>query len=333
MAIVFISREGERSRLEILQAEPHTFSVDVFEDDQPLGLDASATKIQIQKPGGVDLIAKTATGVTVGAGEDGSTTNRISYTLTGANAATIDENYVITFFAVRNGETQEHERRQVFDIVKSRLYNVVREENLFEFAPGLRFERAEYVEGVADAAGGSTTTMVDEQLQRYPDDDFNGGVIEFINGADEGEERTVTDFAQATGTVTFSPAISAAPDGDSYRLRRSWAPLIELAFEEVKWRVRSLGNRPALIIDAGEMFLPIAYHAIQLCYEAISATRGEDTGSGGFSSGQGANWSRALEYKSKYDEAFGMIRFSYDTDDDAVPDSVLSFGVMRAQRR
>ena len=41
MAIVFISREDDRARLEILQSEPHTFSVDVYEDDQPLGLDAS----------------------------------------------------------------------------------------------------------------------------------------------------------------------------------------------------------------------------------------------------------------------------------------------------
>jgi hypothetical protein len=332
MALVFISEEGDRSRLEILQSETYTLTVDVYEDDQPVALDASATKIQFQASGGSDLQAKTATGVTVGAGEDGSTANRISYTLTTTHTGTIDESNVFTFFAVRDGETQEHERRVILDIVKSRLYNVVREENLFEYAPGLRTERAEYVEGVADASGGSTSTLLDAQLQRYADDEFNGGVIEFLNGSDEGEERTVTDFARSTGTVTFSPVISAAPDGDQYRLRRSWAHLIELAYEEVKWRVRSRGNRPALIIDAGELFLPILYHSLQLCYEAISSARGESIDEGA-SAGDGANWARAVQYKEKYDEAFNAIPFAYDTDDDAIPDGELVFGVIRAQRR
>lgn len=174
--------------------------------------------------------------------------------------------------------------------------------------------------------------MLDAQLQRYEDDYFNGGVIEFLNGADEGEERTVTDFARATGTVTFDPVISATPDGDSYRLRRSWAHLIELAYEEVKWRIRAKGNRPALIIDAGELFLPILFHSIQLCYEAVASARGEAI-SGGIGPGEGPNSERAEHYKSKYDEVFNTIPFAYDTDDDAVPDAELSFSVIRSQRR
>jgi hypothetical protein len=329
MAIVFVSLEGDRSRLEILQSEAHTVSVDVYEDDQPVALDSSASKAQVQKPSGDDLVSKTT--ATVAAGEDGSTANRISYDLTATHTAPLDEVYVLTFFAVRDGETEEHERRIIFDVVKSRLYNVVREENLFEYAPGLRTERAEYVEGIADASGGSTSTLVDAQLKRYADDEYNGGVIEFLNGSDEGEERTVTDFARSTGTVTFDPVISAAPDGDSYRLRRSWSHLIELAYEEVKWRIRAKGNRPALIIDAGELFLPVLYHSLQLCYEAISSARGEDISDTG--EGNGPNWSRAEAYKGKFDTAFNTIPFSYDTDDDAVPDATLSYSVIRAQRR
>ena len=69
MAIVFVSLEGDRSRLEILQSEAHTVSVDVYEDDQPVALDASASKAQVQKPSGDDLVSKTT--ATVAAGEDG----------------------------------------------------------------------------------------------------------------------------------------------------------------------------------------------------------------------------------------------------------------------
>ena len=80
------------------------------------------------------------------------------------------------------------------------------------------------------------------------------------------------------------------------------------------------------IIDSGELHLPVVYHSIQLCYEALSAMRGEDPR-------EGANWQRALEYADKADRAFDSVRFHYDTGDDAVPDTTVSFSSVRAQRR
>lgn len=324
--IDFVQESGDRARVEILVDEAHTFVLQAYEDDLPVALDSSATKVQVQKPGGTDLVAKTNTGVTVAAGDDGSTANKVSYTLTAALNDTEDENFIYTVYAVRNGETEEHERRVLFDVVQSILYNTVREEDLFAIAPGLGEDRAHRVAGTANASGGSTTTLVDDELKRYPDDWFNGGVIELLDGADKGEERDVTDFARSTGTVTFSPAISATPDGDAYRLRRSWAHLIDRAFESVKWRVRARGNRPALIIDAGELHIPVMYHAAQLCYEALGSYRNEDPI-------EGATWNIAKEFEQRYDRAFNAIPFAYDTTEDAVPDTELSMGSVKMSRR
>lgn len=332
MSLTFIHGEGQRSRLEILVDEPYTFTADVYEGDLPVALDDGATKVRIQSPGGGDLVAKTATGVSVGAGEDGSTTNRISYTLDASTNDTRDENFILTWYAVRDSETAEHERRVLFDVCITTLVNVVREEDLFEFAPGLRTERSGMSEGTANSSGGSTTTLVDDALEIYPDNWFNGGVIELLNGDDEGERRRVTDFAESTGTATFDPALSAAPDGDAYRIRRSWQHLIDLAYEDVKSRIRERGNRSALVVDAGELYRPIVYRAIQLCYESIGSLMGESPSSQGVADSPA--WDTAEHYKRLYDEAFTSTHFHYDAGaDDGVPDSVLSFATVRSARR
>ena len=347
MEITFSQEEGQRSRVETLVNEAHTFTLDVYQDDYPVELDSALTQVRVQNPGGgdvggQDLVEKTNTGVTIGVGADGFTENRITYTLEaiestygGASQRSQrrrtrgdwEYSYILTWYAVRSGETEEHERRVLFDVVVSRLYNVVREEDLFELVPALRTNRAAIFNGVADATGGTTETLVDGQLRQYDDGWFTGGVLELLNGADEGETREVTNFVNTTGTVTFFPAISLRPNGDKYRLRRSWAPLIELAYEDIKWRVRSRGDRAALIIDAGELFRPIAYRAVQLCYESISAMRGEDV------EGDAPNWNRAQEYRAKYDRAFESTPFRYDTGDDGAPDSALKFAAVRASRR
>lgn len=92
------------------------------------------------------------------------------------------------------------------------------------------FTKAAYREQIAaalglhtsTATGGSTTTIVDAKLVRFPDDHFNG-MNAYIKAAGsavpEGEDAWVTDFVSATGTLTLSPALSAAVGaGDTYQL-------------------------------------------------------------------------------------------------------------------
>ena len=320
--LTFIRPEGNRSHIEILVDEDHTFTVDAYEDDLPCALDASACQVRVQKPGGADLVAKTdPTSVTEG--DDGSTKNRLTYALTDTDEKF--EDYILTWYAVRNGETEEHEHRVLFDICATKLSNVVREEDLFIKAPGLERNRVTLINGKADS--GTTTTLVDAQLKQQPDDWWTGGTIAIVSGTNEGGRRDVSDFAMATGTVTVGTAFPAAIDNtDYYRLRRSWRPVIEAAFEDVKQRVRNEGNRAALIIDSGELYLPVLYHAIQLAYEALSSFHGELVD-------EGNDWQRAQEYEAKYDAAFKSIPFHYDVTEDGVPDTTLEFSTVRARRR
>ncbi len=78
------------------------------------------------------------------------------------------------------------------------------------------------------ATGGSSTTLVDSGLGGS-DDDWNDGtvfVVEADGAAPEGEFAEITDYAQSSGTLTFSSSgingISSAPAaGDEYALASS----------------------------------------------------------------------------------------------------------------
>lgn len=79
-----------------------------------------------------------------------------------------------------------------------------------------------YHDGTAD--DGSTTTIVDDTLTE-PNDFWNGhyayikALITGLSEAPQGEERVVTDYDQATYTLTFSPGLTGAPvAGDTYDL-------------------------------------------------------------------------------------------------------------------
>lgn len=92
------------------------------------------------------------------------------------------------------------------------------------------FTKAAYRESIArvfglhsdTATGGSTTTIVDSKLSRYPDDHFNGTQVYIKtagSAAPQGETAWVTDFASATGTLTVSPALTADVEaGDTYQV-------------------------------------------------------------------------------------------------------------------
>jgi hypothetical protein len=115
--------------------------------------------------------------------------------------------------------------------------------------------RAQLVQEVADAYGeyftntadsGSTTTIVDtENIEA--DDFWNNHFAHVItdaggaSAAPEGEERPVSDFVQSTGTVTVSPAFSAAvAAGDTYEILPERRAVIERAINAA---IREAGTR------------------------------------------------------------------------------------------
>lgn len=75
------------------------------------------------------------------------------------------------------------------------------------------------------ATGGTTGTVVDSSLTRYADDYFINASAYIktdaggANAAPECQERMVTDFASATGTLTVLPVYTAAPaSSDTYQI-------------------------------------------------------------------------------------------------------------------
>lgn len=65
------------------------------------------------------------------------------------------------------------------------------------------------------ADSGTTTTLVDSALNTATDDIWNGALVYFYEGTNAGCIRTVSDFAHATDTLTFTSPLPAAPDTNS----------------------------------------------------------------------------------------------------------------------
>jgi hypothetical protein len=105
------------------------------------------------------------------------------------------------------------------------------------------------------ATGGSTTTVIDTKLadelaEGNEDDIFNGGsliVIEDAGGASaapEGELSRITDYAASTQTLTFSPAMTAAPaNGDRVLIAPPDFPLYDM-IEQVNHALKYLSRVP-----------------------------------------------------------------------------------------
>lgn len=68
-----------------------------------------------------------------------------------------------------------------------------------------------------DGAAGKTTT-IDSKLCVYGDDYFIGGTIEITSGGSDGESQTITDFAQATGTLTHAAFTNQITTGTTFTL-------------------------------------------------------------------------------------------------------------------
>jgi len=72
---------------------------------------------------------------------------------------------------------------------------------------------ADHADNVVDS--GTTTTIVDAELTQDTDDDWIGALVYFYEGTNAGAIRTVSDFDQASDTITFVDPLPAAPDTTS----------------------------------------------------------------------------------------------------------------------
>ena len=76
--------------------------------------------------------------------------------------------------------------------------------------------------GDASALSGDFVTLVDADsalLALFPNNSINEGILEITSGPESGEKRRITGYVQATGVITFDPALSSAiTAGTTYQI-------------------------------------------------------------------------------------------------------------------
>ena len=71
------------------------------------------------------------------------------------------------------------------------------------------------------ATGGSTTTLIDTVQRVEADDDFNGMTLFVLDGDNASLTRRITDFVQATHTLTIGAFSNAMAAGDRYLISQA----------------------------------------------------------------------------------------------------------------
>ena len=98
---------------------------------------------------------------------------------------------------------------------------------------------------VAEATGGSTTTVVDSKLTGTGmDDDWQGGtviILEADGEAPEGEFGRISSYVDSTGTLTFPAMTAAVASGDLFGLVSEVYPLHQMIVL-ANLALRSLGD-------------------------------------------------------------------------------------------
>ena len=70
----------------------------------------------------------------------------------------------------------------------------------------------------AAATGTLSTTQATSDLTGYADDQLIGRVIIFTSGAAEGEGTDITDYASASGLLTFTELTTAPGNGVTFKI-------------------------------------------------------------------------------------------------------------------
>ena len=275
-------------RQQFLVAIAGTFETYVFENNRK-AVPASAT-LTVYEPGSTTKLIDAAA-MTVAA--DGL----LSYALTATHNEDAGENYKAVIAYVVSGTT--YYSTLFYDVVNSKLNKVITDEDIVNELPQLK-DNGWKVRGTAES--GATTTIVDAELKRYEDDYFTGG---FAYSLDKDEEREITDFVSATGTVTTA-AFSTAVTTDRYILTRSFSKEIQRAFEKLEDLLRRSGRRPQLILDPNDLR---EVHIIQSVAEVCKGLAKEENS---------VWWALWQEYDKRAYAIFKSLNLKYDESGDGV---------------
>jgi len=269
-----------------------TFQTYVYEDNQAI-VPTSATLTVYNPASEVKLIDAQTMNI--------SSAGLLSYNLTTTHNATADENYKAVISYIYDGNT--YFLTLFYDVVKTILTKIIRDDDLIAELPQIR-DQGWRTHGVADS--GSATTIVDDELKRYEDDYWTGGVAYSVLKT---ETRIITDFVSASGTVTtkaFSGAISAS---EKYILTRSITREIQRAFEKIEEKLRQKGRRPHLILDPNDLReVHIFFSVTEICKGFMR--EGTDS----------FWWELWKDYEKKAENSFNSLILKYDSDEDNIID-------------
>lgn len=256
---------------------------------------ASSATLIICKPDGTTRLADGVSATVNG------TTGELTYALTSTHTPELGENYVVTWdwvvSAVHYYETT------LYDVVLHRLAILTTDDDLYDLQNDIKSKNENVNGTVGSAAAG---TLVDtNQLTNYPDDYFNGGIVEAMNPSTGAvQRRVVSDFVQSTGSLSVTPNWATTPDSTyKYVVYKPFRKKIEFAWEVLMKYVRAQGLRPALIMESQELKVIHIYKTLQLvCVDFIKEP--QDV------------WSLlADKYKELYDQELTTLRFAYDADE------------------
>ncbi|MFQ5353428.1 MAG: hypothetical protein ACE5DW_00710 [Thermodesulfobacteriota bacterium] len=220
----------------------------------------------------------------------------LSYSLSAAENSEAGSNYKAEITYQLGTET--FYATLFYDVVKSKLLKVITDEDIINELPQLK-DNGWRISGTAK--GGSTSTITDSELSRYPDEYFTGG---FATSLDKAETREITSFDSATGTVTAKAFSSAVVSGEKYFLRRSFGREIQRAFEKMEEKIIRLGKRPELILDSVDL------REVHIYLSVAEVCKGFVTEKETFW------WDIWKDYESRAEKTFEGLRFKYDASGD-----------------
>ena len=265
-----------------------TFKQYIYADNRKI-IPTTAT-LNVYKPGTsdklIDAVAMTIAG-------DGL----LSYALTTAHNDIADDNYkaVITY----TYNSISYTATVFYNVVNSILRPVITDDDIINELPQLR-DNGLKIHGVATS--GSTTTIVDINLKRYPDDYFTGGLGYSVT---RDETREITDFVSSTGTVTTT-SFTGAIATDKYILTRSFTREIQRAFEKLESMLTQAGRRPNSVLDSYDLR---EVHILLAVAEACKGLASEQ---------DNLWWGLWQHYDKRAYAVFKDLNLKYDDSDDGV---------------
>jgi len=222
----------------------------------------------------------------------------MNYTVAAAIADDVYYNWKAVWEFVVDGVTLY--RSTLFDVVRQIIENPVVDKDIIDSAP---FLKEQNYSKILTADSGTATTIVSTELTE-DDDYWNGGTVEIIGGTNIGQIRKITDFVEATNTLTVEAFVAAIDATSKCKIIRTYKTEIDRAFSRFELDMKNRDIYIDRIIDNEQ----VKEYIVILTLHYICDN---------FSTDPIDKWAAKAEaYKNDYKKLINVAIFDYDSDDD-----------------